>query len=416
MKLPTRKRPPSGYLQQLRAEFEALSRQLSEAERAATAAQTEAEHKRRAYRELEERSQSTTWSTAEQRLYREKNQAEAEAARRREALYPLREQHARLERLVTAPRQLEEAKAILERLAARRAALGAELQKAAALRGKLEARIDELQRQLTDETRSAAQRLIDAGDLAPIPAELGTQQAELTATRQTLEEVGRRIEALEAELVAYTPTLQGDSTLGDLAERPRAVVLNKIDVPDARELAEMVRDEVAQRFGWPVFAVSTVTREGLRPLTFALWEMVASYRAAQPEILPRRPVIRPVPVDATGFTVEPDGGGGFVVTGERPERWVAQTDFNNDEAVGYLADRLARLGVADELPRLGAKPGCEVTIGDVTFEWEPQTPAGVDVVPSGRGTDARLNQSERPTAAERKAARRERRRPSGGDV
>ncbi|EKF23100.1 obg family GTPase CgtA [Mycolicibacterium hassiacum DSM 44199] len=224
------------------------------------------------------------------------------------------------------------------------------------------------------------------------------------------------IEALEAELAAYTPTLQGDSTLGDLAERPRAVVLNKIDVPDARELAEMVRDEVAQRFGWPVFAVSTVTREGLRPLTFALWEMVASYRAAQPEILPRRPVIRPVPVDATGFTVEPDGGGGFVVTGERPERWVAQTDFNNDEAVGYLADRLARLGVEDELLRLGAKPGCEVTIGDVTFEWEPQTPAGVDVVPSGRGTDARLNQSERPTAAERKAARRERRRPSGGDV
>jgi len=208
MKLPTRKHPPSGYLQQLRAEFEALSRQLSEAERAATAAQTEAEHKRRAYRELEERSQSTTWSTAEQRLYREKNQAEAEAARRREALYPLREQHARLERLVTAPRQLEEAKAILERLAARRAALGAELQKAAALRGKLEARIDELRRQLTDETRSTAQRLIDAGDLAPIPAELSTQQAELTATRHTLEEVARRIKALEAEREALPETIR----------------------------------------------------------------------------------------------------------------------------------------------------------------------------------------------------------------
>ena len=208
MKLPTRKRPPSGYLQQLRAEFEALSRQLSEAERAATAAQTEAEHKRRAYRELEERSQSTTWSTAEQRLYREKNQAEAEAARCREALYPLREEHARLERLVTAPGQLEETKAELKRLAARRAALGAELQKAAALRGKLEARIDELQRQLTDETRSAAQRLIDAGDLAPIPAELGTQQAELTATRHTLEEVARRIKALEAEREALPETIR----------------------------------------------------------------------------------------------------------------------------------------------------------------------------------------------------------------
>ena len=59
--------------------------------------------------------------------------------------------------------------------------------------------------------------------------------------------------------------------------------------------------------------------------------------------MPRRPVIRPVPVDDSGFTVEPDGQGGFVVTGARPERWVGQTNFDNDEAVGYLADRLARV-------------------------------------------------------------------------
>jgi GTP-binding protein len=217
------------------------------------------------------------------------------------------------------------------------------------------------------------------------------------------------IEALEAELAAYTPTLQGDTTLGDLAERPRAVVLNKIDVPDARELADFVRDEIARRFGWPVFEVSTVSREGLRPLIFALWDMVAAYRAAQPPIVPRRPVIRPIAVDESGFTVEPAGQGGFVVRGTRPERWVNQTDFNNDEAVGYLGDRLARLGVEDELLRLGAKPGCAVTIGDMTFDWEPQTPAGVDVTLSGRGTDTRLEQTDRVGADERKAARRQRR-------
>ena len=221
------------------------------------------------------------------------------------------------------------------------------------------------------------------------------------------------IEALETELAAYQPTLRGDSTLGDLTERPRAVVLNKIDVPEARELAEFVRDEIAQRFGWPTFAVSTVTREGLRPLIFALAEMVEEYREAQPPLVARRPVIRPVPVDETGFTIEPDGHGGFIVRGVRPERWVTQTNFDNDEAVGYLADRLARLGVEEELLRLGARPGCAVTIGDVTFDWEPQTPAGVDVPLSGRGTDARLEQTERVSAAERKAARRERRRGSG---
>ncbi|MED5813136.1 GTPase ObgE [Mycolicibacterium sp. 050232] len=219
------------------------------------------------------------------------------------------------------------------------------------------------------------------------------------------------IEALEAELAAYTPTLQGDSTLGDLASRPRAVVLNKIDVPDARELADFVREEVESKFGWPVYEISTVSRDGLRPLIFALWEMVKTYRAAQPPVVPRRPVIRPIAVDESGFTVETDGYGGFIVRGTRPERWIAQTNFDNDEAVGYLGDRLARLGVEDALWKKGAKPGCAVTIGDMTFDWEPQTPAGVDMPLTGRGTDIRLEQTDRIGAAERKAARKERRQP-----
>lgn len=222
------------------------------------------------------------------------------------------------------------------------------------------------------------------------------------------------IEALEAELAAYVPTLQGDSTLGDLAGRPRAVVLNKIDVPDARELADFVRDEVAQRYGWPVFEVSAVSRDGLRPLTFALADMVTAFRESQPVVAPRRPVIRPVPTNDSGFTITSDGEDGFVVHGTRPERWINQTDFTNDEAVGYLGDRLARLGVEDELIKLGARPGCAVTIGDMTFDWEPQTPAGVDVTMSGRGTDIRLEQTDRIGAPERKAARKERRR-AGGD-
>ncbi|BBX91740.1 GTPase ObgE [Mycolicibacterium boenickei] len=223
------------------------------------------------------------------------------------------------------------------------------------------------------------------------------------------------IEALEAELAAYTPTLQGDSTLGDLTSRPRAVVLNKIDVPDARELADFVREEVRSKFGWPVYEISTVSRDGLRPLIFALWEMVKAYRDAQPAVVPRRPVIRPIAVDESGFTVETDGYGGFIVRGTRPERWIAQTNFDNDEAVGYLGDRLARLGVEDALWKKGAKPGCAVTIGDMTFDWEPQTPAGVDMPLTGRGTDIRLEQTDRIGAAERKAARKERRQPGSED-
>jgi GTPase len=213
------------------------------------------------------------------------------------------------------------------------------------------------------------------------------------------------VDALEAELASYTPALGGE-----LADRPRVVVLNKVDVPDARELAELVRPDFADR-GWPVFLASTVTREGLRELTFALARIVEEDRASRPSAEATRIVLRPSAVDDAGFTVSPDPAqpGGFVVHGDRPERWVRQTDFSNDEAVGYLGDRLARLGVEEALAGLGAEPGCPVTIGHITFDWEPSTPAGVAVMLTQRGTDPRLDQSHRVTAAERKAAKRARR-------
>ncbi|MEU7765537.1 GTPase ObgE [Nocardia sp. NPDC049190] len=218
------------------------------------------------------------------------------------------------------------------------------------------------------------------------------------------------VDALEAELAAYKPALSADAGLGDLADRPRVVILNKIDVPDAAELAEMVTTEFAER-GWPVFEISAVSRAGLRPLTFALADLVHQYRQQHPKAAPKRPVIRPIALDETGFSVlaDPEEPGGFIVRGTRPERWVRQTQFDNDEAVGYLADRLARLGVEDELVKRGAEPGAPVTIGDVTFEWEPQISAGIDMVPTGRGTDIRLEQSDRVSAAERKHASRVRR-------
>jgi GTPase len=215
------------------------------------------------------------------------------------------------------------------------------------------------------------------------------------------------VQALEDELARYTPALGGE-----LADRPRMIALNKIDVPDAADLAEIVTAELAERFGWPVLAISTASRAGLRELSFAMAERVREHRAAQPILEPTRIVLRPTAVDDSGFTIEEDKElpGGFIVRGARPERWIRQTSFDNDEAVGYLGDRLARLGVEDALAKAGAEPGCPVTIADVTFDWEPNTPAGMAAMMSRRGTDARLDRSDRISAAVRKAARIERRR------
>jgi GTP-binding protein len=197
------------------------------------------------------------------------------------------------------------------------------------------------------------------------------------------------LDVIEAELEQYKTSL---------SDRPRLVVLNKIDVPAARELAELVTPDLEAR-GLRVFALSAATREGLRELSFALAEVVAAHRAAQPVEEATRIVLRPTAVDDLGFTVEKHGDA-YTVRGAKPERWIVQTDFSNDEAVGYLADRLARLGVEKALAAAGATPGCAVTIGAVTFDWEPTE---LDEFASGmRGQDARFEDDSRPRAAERR--------------
>src|SRR4029453_9926812 len=86
-----------------------------------------------------------------------------------------------------------------------------------------------------------------------------------------------------------------------------------------------------------------VAHIGLSELTYALGRLVTAARAEVAEVVPRRIVLRPRAVDDSGFVVrreETPDGPAYRVVGERPTRWVRQTDFTNDEAVGYLADRL----------------------------------------------------------------------------
>ena len=219
------------------------------------------------------------------------------------------------------------------------------------------------------------------------------------------------LDVIENELSLYVP----DADLGGrpLAERTRMVVLNKADVPEARELAELVKPELEER-GLEVFIVSAVAHQGLKELTYAMAAHVEAARKEVEQVVPKRVVLRPRSVDDTGFTVTKENGpeGSFYrVAGERPVRWVRQTDFSNDEAVGYLADRLARLGVEDELYKVGAVAGDTVVIGTtddaVVFDWEPTLQSGAELL-GARGTDLRLDEPARPTRDEKREVMRDR--------
>ncbi|MBN9240589.1 MAG: GTPase ObgE [Micrococcales bacterium 70-64] len=209
------------------------------------------------------------------------------------------------------------------------------------------------------------------------------------------------LDIILAELAAY-PVPEGQVPL---LERSQLVALNKIDVPEAQELADLVRPELEAR-GYRVFEISAVSRKGLRELSFALAELVVADRAAKVAEAPKqRIVIRPRAVDEKDFEIVVTGGSYgnlYTVTGDKPERWVHQTDFNNDEAVGFLADRLAKLGVEGELFKVGAVPGAAVSIAGREFDWEPTLSSAAELITAPRGTDERLGDRTRATYKERR--------------
>ncbi|MFC9700426.1 MULTISPECIES: GTPase ObgE [Streptomyces] len=215
-----------------------------------------------------------------------------------------------------------------------------------------------------------------------------------TATLESDRDPVSDLDIIEEELRQY----------GGLEDRPRIVVLNKIDIPDGQDLADMIRPDLEAR-GYQVYEASAVARTGLKELSFALAGIVSEARAAKPKEEATRIVITPKAVDDAGFTVIYDEAEDvYRVRGDKPERWVRQTDFNNDEAVGYLADRLNRLGVEDRLMKAGARAGDGVAIGTeenaVVFDWEPSMMAGAEML-GRRGEDHRL-EAPRPAAQRRR--------------
>lgn len=171
------------------------------------------------------------------------------------------------------------------------------------------------------------------------------------------------IGVIDAELAAHAE---------ELAERPRVLVGNKIDVEGAREVSARVAAYALEReVGY--FAVSAVTGEGMDAFVLAVGDMVHAMRSAAPAPGAEHEAVfayaRPEDED---LRVGRSASGGWEVLGRHVLRMVIMTDMNNEEAVAHLQRRLRRAGVEDALLRVGAVEGDEVVIGPVSFDFEPE--------------------------------------------
>ncbi len=150
-----------------------------------------------------------------------------------------------------------------------------------------------------------------------------------------------------------------------LAQKPQLVALNKMDMPEVQARWPGVQAALEAQ-GYPVMAISALTREGTRDLLYRAAQVLAEL----PEEVPARelPVLRPEE-DEEPFTIEWEDDG-WRVRGVRVERLAAMTVWNLDEAVHRFQRVLDRMGVSEALEEAGVRPGDVVRIGEVELVWE----------------------------------------------
>jgi len=146
----------------------------------------------------------------------------------------------------------------------------------------------------------------------------------------------------------------------DLVKRPYVVAVNKVDLEPARKLRAKTRKP-------DVYFVSALTGKGLTELMDAVVKVVAN--APAPSV-PGAAKVTKLPVRSSEMVVEKKPSG-FVVHGERVERLLERFDLDSEGGLARFQSELDRLGVNEALEAAGVKPGDDVRIAGVEFEYQP---------------------------------------------
>lgn len=167
-----------------------------------------------------------------------------------------------------------------------------------------------------------------------------------------LDEILHDKETIEAELRSWDAAL---------LEKPTLLVLNKMDLPDARDRLT----ELSERYPG-IAGISAATNRGVRDLIYAIAAALAHLPAPAPT-RPEPALIELVPSDA--FVLRRGSDGAFELSGERVERLAAMTNFDSDESLVRFERALGKMGVEKKLREMGAVEGDTVRIGRYEFTY-----------------------------------------------
>ncbi len=150
-----------------------------------------------------------------------------------------------------------------------------------------------------------------------------------------------------------------------LARRKQMVVANKMDLPEAEENFERLKEYVEAK-GYEITKASAATGEGLRELMFKAYELLEAYVPEEDE----QDLARFDEIDPDSYEIVVGNDTDYEVRGKNIERLVAMTNFDNDEALYRFQLIWKRLGIDEALKEKGVQEGETVRIRDMVFEYK----------------------------------------------
>ena len=162
-------------------------------------------------------------------------------------------------------------------------------------------------------------------------------------------------DAIMKELEAY----------GDLKNRPMIVVANKMDLPDAEENLERLREKLAGT-GIEIFPVSAATNPNFKDLMYATIKMLDTCPPAEP--FSEEELYDLSDFDTEPYVIERQNDVYFV-SGRAMDHLIASVNFDNEESLNFFHRSLRRMGVIDALREKGAQEGDTVVVGDMEFDF-----------------------------------------------
>ena len=157
----------------------------------------------------------------------------------------------------------------------------------------------------------------------------------------------------------------------ELAKKPQIIVANKIDAmlpEEAEEIVEKIREAFKEE-GYPVYAISAVSHNGIRELMFKVNDLLKTIPDA-PKVFEKEFFTENLHAQDEPFTVEFDAEENeYVVEGPKIERMLGYTNIDTEKGFEFFQKFLKENGILDQLEELGIKDGDTVRLYGLKFDY-----------------------------------------------